>query len=182
MREVRDGAPAWSRDPEMREMQDGAPAWSRDPEMREMQDGDEGGSGWSSRTDPGRRGPRLIPGMLPQRSGVPGRRAQVCVARVPLPRQTAGPGLVWFACPHLSGSGRCSRRCCTLRGGILPSTNFCLVGICQTPFTITGCSDSASHLCVLDSRKEEIIHLPVTTTATPPELFLGLTLPLKKGN
>ncbi|XP_016160155.1 PREDICTED: uncharacterized protein LOC101807612 isoform X2 [Ficedula albicollis] len=53
-------------------------------------------------------------------------------------------------------------------------------GICQTLFTITGCSDSASHLCVLDSRKEEIIHLSVTTTATLPELFLGLTLPLKK--
>lgn len=58
----------------------------------------------------------------------------------------------------------------------------CSLWICQTPFTISGCSDSASHLCVFDSRKEEIIHLSVTTTATPPELFLGLTLPLKKGN
>ncbi|TRZ09560.1 hypothetical protein HGM15179_017548, partial [Zosterops borbonicus] len=46
----------------------------------------------------------------------------------------------------------------------------------HAPFTISGCSDSASHLCVFDSRKEEIIHLSVTTTATPPELFLGLTL------
>ncbi|XP_077027968.1 uncharacterized protein LOC143692198 [Agelaius phoeniceus] len=155
---VRDGASAPSRDPAVCRVRDGASALSRDPTVCRVRDVEHphpagtpgcGGCGMelphgdgtprcgcSIPHDPHRgvRAPcgssiRLIPGMLPQRSGGHGRRDRVCAAGAPLPRQIACPGLVWFwvgACSRLSGRGRCSRRCFILRGGILPSTKLLL--------------------------------------------------------
>ncbi|XP_037979200.1 uncharacterized protein LOC119695240 isoform X2 [Motacilla alba alba] len=70
----------------MRRVRDGAPARTGTPRcrgggMEHRQAGSGLRAGAPSPTGLGPRGPRLIPGMLPQRSGVRGRLEQVCVPR-----------------------------------------------------------------------------------------------------